>query len=106
MSGGIYRACLEIVQAAVESGVCSEHEAWHMTPGELMRRVEAAVCRRTRRMKDMDALAWLIGQYAAVGINSPGRYPAQPDRVRMRASGDEQMRQLMKRMASGRGGGR
>ena len=99
MRRGIYAACLEIIRQAVETGVCSEREAWHMTPEELGRGAQAWETARVRLMKDMDMLAWLTGQYTAVGINSPGRYPSQPDRVRERAAGDGRMRQLMKNMA-------
>ena len=81
MRGEIYEACLEVISQAAAGGVCDERDAWHMTPAELSRRVKAHAAGNVRRMKDMDMLAWLIGQYAAVGINSPGRYPAQPDRV-------------------------
>ena len=82
MRGEIYEACLEVISQAAVGGVCDEREAWHMTPAELSRRAKAHAADAVRRMKDMDMLAWLIGQYAAVGINSPGRYPAQPDRRR------------------------
>lgn len=99
MRGGIYRACLEIVSRAAESGVCGEAEAWRMTPAELSRRMQAHERALTRRMKDMDMLAWLIGQYCAVAINAPGRYPAQPDRVTERAEGDEEMRRLLRDMS-------
>lgn len=91
---------MEIIRQAVENGICTETEAWRMTPGELSRKVRAWDAERVRQMKDMDMLAWLVGQYTAVGINSPGRYPPQPDRVHERAAGDEMMRQLLKNMAS------
>lgn len=99
MRDGIYRVCLETVSRAVLSGVCCEREAWHMTPGELSRKAEAHRRAQAERMKEMDMLAWLIGQYAAVGINSPGRYPRQPDRVRERAAGDDEMKWMMMDMA-------
>lgn len=99
MRGEIYRACLEIVSRAAESGVCGEADAWRMTPAELSRRMRAHECALKRRMKDMDMLAWLIGQYCAVAINAPGRYPAQPDRVTERAEGDEGMRRLMREIS-------
>lgn len=99
MRGGIYRACSELIGRAAEGGVCCAKDAWHMTPAELSEAARAHRRAEVRRMKDMDMLAWLAGQYAVVGINSPGRYPAQPDRVRERASGDEEMRELMKNIA-------
>ena len=99
MRGGIYFACSGIIRSAVEGGVCGESEAWHMTAEELSAAAKARRKAEVGRMKDMDMLAWLIGQYAAVGINSPGRYPGQPDRVRERASGDDEMRELMKNIA-------
>lgn len=99
MRGGIYLACCGIIRSAVENGVCGEGEAWHMTAAELADMAKARRKAEVRRMKDMDMLAWLIGQYAAVGINSPGRYPMQPDRVRERAAGDDEMRELMKNIA-------
>lgn len=105
MRGEIYRACLEIVCRAAEDGVCTAAEAWHMTPEELSWNIRAHARARVSRMKDMDLTAWLIGQYAAVGIHSPGRYPGRPDRVRERAAGDDEMRKLMKDIAL-RGAGR
>ena len=107
MSGALYAACRGIVEAAVESGVCGPDEAWKMTPVELMLRIRAHEKAQVRRLKEMDLLAWLIGQYCAVGINAPGRYPAEPDRVRDMASGDDEMQDLMRALASKneRGGG-
>lgn len=98
----VRRACLEIVSRATEDGVCAEAEAWHMTPGELSRRIAAHERARLMRMKDMDLAAWLAGQYVALALNAPGRYPAQPDRVIERAVGDERMRDMMRDVA-GRG---
>ena len=99
MRGEIFRACLEIITEAAEGGVCRAEEAWRMTPGELHLAVRARRRAEVRRMKDMDMLAWLVGQYAAVGMNAPGRYPRQPDRVRERAADDDGMRRMMERIA-------
>jgi len=88
-----------IISQAVKAGACGAKEAWSMTPAELLLCVEALRERREERMREMDILAWLVGQYAAVGINAPGRYPARPDRIRQRARGDEEMRRMMEEMA-------
>ena len=36
-------------------------------------------------MERMDDLAWLVGRYAAIGINAPKKYPRRPDGVKRAA---------------------
>lgn len=91
-----------IISDAVRAGACGAKEAWGMTPAELLLCVEALREKRSARLREMDMLAWLVGQYAAVGINAPGRYPARPDRIRQRAEGDRAMQRMMEDMARGR----
>ena len=50
-------------------------------------------------MEKMEALAWLVGQYVAVALHAPERYPLRPDRATRNARTPEEMRQVLMRMA-------
>lgn len=91
--------CAGMISLAVRSGACAPIEAWHMTPREIMDGIYAIERRRTEEMQNLDLLAWLIGQYAALGLGAPGRYPPRPDRIISRASGDAEMQRLMRALA-------
>lgn len=91
--------CRRVVRRAAEEGLCREAEAWHMTPGEMIRLAEAESRRRLRECRNLDLAAWLTGQYVAMALNAPERYPAKPDRVGEKAVGDENMRRLMMSLA-------
>lgn len=95
----IRESIAQIIGEAVRAGACGAREAWDMTPAELFLAVQRVKRRNEERLREMDILAWLMGQYAAVGINAPGRYPARPDRVRERACGDEAMERMIAGMA-------
>lgn len=72
-----------------------------MTPRELRLLFLAQSARRDSRLRDMDTLAWLCGQYVAVAVNSPRKYPRKPSCVKenARAKGDAEMREAMAEMA-------
>ena len=97
---GARKQCAQMIDEAVRQGVCDAHSAWHMTPRELMARIERLARRREDELRSLDTLAWLVGQYVAVALKAPGRYPAKPDRVRTRAQGDAAMQRMMRDLAS------
>lgn len=88
-----------MIDNAVRAGACGAWEAWHMTPAEMLLAAEALRKRREEELMGLDTLAWLTGQYAAVALNAPGRYPARPNRIRLRAQGDDEMQRMMAAMA-------
>ena len=91
--------CAGMIDEAVRLGTCEADRAWHMTPGELLSAIERLKQRRLDLLTALDTLAWLAGQYAAVAINAPGKYPARPNRVRYQAHGDRDMQRMMAEMA-------
>lgn len=91
--------CARMIEDAVRLGACGAERAWHMTPGELLSAIEALKQRRLDMLTALDTLAWLAGQYAAVALNAPERYPARPNRVRHQARGDREMQRMMAEMA-------
>lgn len=99
MISPLRKACAGLIEKAVRMGACTEKEAWSMTPHELSLAVRCRRDSENDRLRMLDMLAWLVGQYCAVAVNAPSRYPAQPDRVRLRAVGDEQMHKLMRSIA-------
>lgn len=92
--------CGEIARRAAEEGICGAEEFWKMTPREIRSRFQAARAAEARQLKVLDTLAWLTGQYVAVALNAPRRYPAQPNRVRTRATTDTEMRRVLMHLAS------
>lgn len=101
----IRRTCADVVYGAVRAGICGPQEAWHMTPEELSALIEARSKSEARRLRLIDTLAWLVGQYVAVAVNSPGRYPRRPDRVREKVTGEADMKKVFLKMAAGGGAG-
>lgn len=49
-----------------------------MQPAEISGRVKAHVARLNRNIEDMDALAWMIGQYTGMAYHDPNKYPKKP----------------------------
>lgn len=92
--------CGEICEKAVLQGVCGPEEFWRMTPDEIRLLFDAAREAEARKLRLLDTLAWLMGQYVAVALNAPRRYPARPNRVRTKATTDEGMRRVMQTMAA------
>lgn len=72
----------EIVKQAAQAGAENPAGLYDMTPVQIELTLTALAARERRRMERMDEAAWLIGRYAAIGINAPGRYPRRPDVVR------------------------
>jgi len=89
------------VLKAAEAGAENPAGLFDMTPAEIELTLTALAARERRRMERMDEAAWLIGRYAAIGINAPGRYPRRPDVVRRtgRNMSAEEMKQVFVNMA-------
>lgn len=83
--------------------------AWRLfdlTPMEVEWEISAFAARRRLELERMDELAWLVGRYAAIGVNAPRRYPKRPDGVVRRTApmNDEAMKQVFLRLAQRVGG--
>ena len=50
-----------------------------MQPVEISGRVKAHVARLNRTVENMDALAWMIGQYTGMAYHDPKKYPKKPE---------------------------
>ena len=97
--------CAEICEKAARQGICGPGEFWSLTPEEIRLRFDAAQAAEARGLRHLDTLAWLAGQYVAVALNAPRRYPARPNRVYARAAGDAEMERVMQNMAARAGEG-
>ena len=71
-----------LMESAAEMGYPGVRELPGMTPREIEWTLRAFATQEKRRMERLDALAWLTGRYAAVGVNAPGKYPKKPDGLR------------------------
>lgn len=92
--------CGKIREKAVLQGICGPTEFWWLSPDELRLRFDAAREAEARKLRLLDTLSWLMGQYVAVALNAPRRYPPRPNRVRTRAATDEEMKRVLRTMAT------
>ena len=100
MNEGKYRAlCGEIALQGARQGLGTRREILEMTPRELEEARQRREAWEEWLMEKMDALAWLVGQYVAVALHAPERYPLRPDRATRNARTPEEMRQVLMRMA-------
>lgn len=97
--GACRTLCGEIAHQAVRQGLGLGREILKMNPRELEEALQRREAIEEWMMEKMDALAWLVGQYVAVALHAPERYPLRPDRVMRRARTQEEMRQVLMRMA-------
>lgn len=95
MKGGICAVCAGIIELSAECTGIGETALWSMTPAELSREVNRAEARAANDMRRMDMLAWMIGQYTAMGACAPGRYPEKPCIVYENARDEESMKRLI-----------
>ena len=74
---------------------------FRMTPAEAEWELAAFSARKRLEMERLDDLAWLIGRYAAIGVNAPKKYPRRPDGVKrvVRAMDAEAMKAVFVAMA-------
>ena len=99
MQGEIRAMCAGIVEAAAGATGIAEAALWRMSPAELERALRRAEHEEAERMRRMDMLAWMIGQYAAMGACAPGKYPDRPCIVYEKARDEESMKRLIAGMA-------
>ena len=91
----------EAARRAAEAGFPGAGRLFWMTPLEADWELEAFAARKRAEMERLDDLAWLVGRYAAIGVNAPKRYPRRPDGVKraVRAMDAEEMKGFFLRMA-------
>ena len=77
---------------------------FHLTPVEVEWELLAFAARKREAMERMDDLAWLVGRYAAIGINAPRKYPRRPDGVKrmVKEMDAAEMKAVFVGMAQGR----
>lgn len=72
---------------------------WHMTPAEAKGRMKAYSARLEQDIGNYDALAWMIGNYAACAYHDPKHYPKKPNMVKERprkgVQDEENMKDLL-----------
>ena len=87
----------ETADALAQAGISAD--SGNMTPREISLALETA----KRRALDLDLLAWLVGQYVAIGVNNPKKFPRKPNRIRFRKNmSDEEMKQTLISLAERR----
>lgn len=95
------RSFLDTVRRLTEAGFEGAWRLFDLTPMEVEWEISAFAARRRMELERMDELAWLVGRYAAIGVNAPRRYPKRPDGVVRQAApmDDEAMKQVFLRLA-------
>ncbi len=79
--GHLRQRFARMTERAAEAGWQDAEKLWHMTPREIELAFKALAAQERRRMARADALAWLMGRYAAIAWHAPRRYPHRPDGV-------------------------
>lgn len=90
-----------VVQRAAEAGFPNPSRLFTMTPREIEWTLTAFAAQQRMEMERLDAAAWLIGRYCAVGWHAPRRYPKKPDGVRRArpTMSDAEIRAVFEKMA-------
>ena len=75
-----------------------------LTPREIEIKLRSETARRREELKKIDLLAWFIGQYVAIGVNAPKKYPTRPNRIKLARiiMSDDAMKQTMVKLAARR----
>ena len=95
-----------MIAAAARLGIGPPRALWHMKPRELELAAAARQAQQARALDWADALAWLAGGYAALGVRAPKRYPRRPNGVRRGGTmTDEEMKRAALAFAARHGGG-
>lgn len=63
-------------------GIADAWSFWHMEPVEINGRLSAHTANRKRHEKELDLLAWMIGDYTARGYHEPKKYPRSPNKIK------------------------
>lgn len=85
---------------AAEAGFDHPVRLFFMTPAEIEWELNAFAARRRRETENLGALAWLTGQYVAVGVHAPKKYPKFPAvRSAKRVMSDDEMKQALLNLA-------
>lgn len=79
---GLRRGFEKVVRRAAEAGYSGAGRLFYLTPVEVEWELEAFAARKRMEMERLDDLAWLVGRYAAIGVNAPKKYPRRPDGVK------------------------
>ena len=92
------------MERAAEAGFSDAGRLMSLTPVEIGWELAAFAARRRLEMERLDDLAWLVGRYAAIGVNAPKKYPGRPDGVvrKSRQMDDAEMKRVFLDLA-GRG---
>ena len=81
---------------AAEAGLDHPARLFFMTPAEIEWELNAFAARRRRETENLGALAWLTGQYAAIGVHAPKKYPKSPVGAKVnRPMSDEEMKRAL-----------
>lgn len=85
---------------AAEAGFPCPAQLFLMTPKQVEWELTAFAARRRREIENIDALAWLTGQYAAIGVHAPKKYPKRPGSEKSeRVMSDEEMKRALLNLA-------
>lgn len=95
--------CREAAKAirlrAARLGVPHPEEITEKTSGEIEEIFELYEERERERYRRMDMLAYLIGGYVLLAVNTPTKYPCAPCGFANAAAGDDEMKRAFERMA-------
>ncbi len=90
-----------LVDTAAQAGYPAPMSLLDCTPREVRWALKAFAAKKRRELELTDTLAWLIGQYVAIGVNAPKKYPNRPNIVghSSQATNDAQIKEAFQRMA-------
>lgn len=74
----------KIIQDAARAGIRDAHSFWHKTPDEIGLIITAHSANAERQ----DAFIWQLGQYVAIGVNAPKKYPKPPKQTKVQNEPD------------------
>jgi hypothetical protein len=63
---------------------------WHMTPRQIKGIMAACTAKGQQAAENDDRLAWMVGQYVAMGIKNPEEYPNKPNMIKKPDKEDEE----------------
>ena len=104
-NSGLRRGFSQTLGRLAEAGFEGAWRLFDLTPLEAEWEIAAFAARRRLEMERLDDLAWLVGRYAAIGVNAPKKYPRRPDGVARKAErmDDAAMKRVFLDLAGRRG---